>query len=246
MIPPTSLQCIFSVKNTSKREKKKKLYSVCEGTNTEPNLLEDIFTQTDYITNKSYDYYSMDRTENDKGANTLEQLVEYGKSIIENKENKFKKKKDKVIIFFDLDRYRTKINEVKKIINENKDNMVFVFTNPAIELFLLLCVDANSYEAIVEPNKEKILKNEWYPNDSDPNRLRYVNHLLQDKTGIDPKSHDGDMNFFAKNLQYGVNQEKMYLSQKLTNLESSLISNFSVFVDALNNETLNDIKYDII
>jgi len=240
-MPPISLTQI--VRQAEYRETRRKCYLLSEGTLTEPSFLDAILSGSPYFdSNKSVEFYKTERSGKEFGINTLKGMIDIAhKNIINNKNIGFRKKKDKVIIFFDLDVYHSSISNIKRLIEANKKYIIFIFVNPAIELFLLLC-KANSYEELIATNLAKILKNERDPKTGN----RFIHQLVIDHIGVDPKDSNADFSIFANGLQNAINQEKMYLSKKLVNPNSNLISNFGVVIEKIKNGELDDIDYSVL
>lgn len=241
MVPPINLNLVERV--TSIKKKRRKLFLLSEGTLTEPYFLQSVLTASPYLNEQDgIDFYITERSDNDFGVNTLTGMVSLAYlNIINKKDVRFRKNLDKVVIFFDLDIYRDSIEEVLNIIKTNREHFIFVFTNPAIELFLLLC-KTNSYEQIIEPRIKEILKNE---KDPITNR-RYIHQLLIDSLGVDPKNRSTDFTVFSSGLETAIQQEKMFLSKKLVNLSNNLISNFGNVLEHIKNGDIDNIEYSII
>ncbi len=241
MIPPISLVQI--ARKIEYQETRRKMYIISEGTLTEPSFLDAVLSGSPYFSaNKYFEFYKTERSGKEFGINKLEGMIKIAyANIINSKDVGFRKKKDKVIIFFDLDIYHESIDKIKRSIEENKKYMIFVFVNPAIELFLLLCKE-NSYEQIICQNLEKILKNEKVLETGN----RFIHQLVIDHVGVDPKDSDADFSVFANGLQNAINQEKMFLSKKLVDPHSNLISNFGTVLEKIKNGELDHIDYSVL
>ena len=244
-MPPISLLNIQ--RKIAEREDARKIFILSEGANTEPRFIEKILTNAKYIKNDSLTFKMVSKTENDKGVTDLKGLIELAQLVIKNKSNGFKKKTDKIMLIFDLDVYSSgmKMEQVKALIDHHKDNIIFVFTNPAIELFLLLCYSPDCYEKTIAPNIEKILANEWVTS-SDGIRRRFLADLFFKTTGIDSKTASTDFTSFSDHIQDGINQEAMYLSRCLADPKKKLISNFGLVIDAIKADKMDQIEYRII
>lgn len=237
MVPPINLKEIR--RNTDIRDKARRLYLLSEGTLTEPRVLNAILNKSTYLlSNNAIRFYEVERTDQDFGVNSLKGMIDIAYKNVINNRDIFSKKRDKVIIFFDLDIYHEDYNEIKKIINDNKKYIIFVFTNPAIELFLLLCKDG-SYENIIQPNINDILRNERI---AGTNR-RYIHQLVVDTFGVDPKNNKEDFIVFSNGLLTAINQEKLFISQKLSNPDNNLISNFGYIFEHIKNNDFDSIDY---
>lgn len=222
----------------------RRVFILSEGTNTEPEFLEKVLTNASYITNKSVRFVKVNKIGNDVGVTDFDGLLSLAYSIIDNKENHFNKRYDKVMLIFDLDVYyaRNKIDYIKEQIKKHSKYIMFVFANPAIELFLLLCCRENAYETIIQPNLDDIIKNDWVTS-KDGKKRRFVANLFFETTGIDPKVKTADFTELANNIQFGVNQEKIYLSQKIGAGSNKVISNFGKIIDNIKNDAFTKIEY---
>lgn len=240
MLVPIDLRLID--RGIPTKAKVRKLFLLSEGTLTEPSFLKTILSRSDYLKSKDdVEFYEVERSGREFGKNTLSNMIDIAyQSIIDKKSVRFKKKRDKVIIFFDLDIYHESLEQIKQMVETHKKHIVFVFTNPAVELFLLLC-KKNSYEEIIEPEIDKILKNE--KNETTGNR--YIHQLVIDKMGVDPKNNESDFSVFSSGLENGILQEKLYMSKRLTNLNKNLISNFGEVIESIKNGEIDNIKYTI-
>ena len=68
--------------------------------------------------------------------------------------------KIQIIIVFDLDVYKNNQLRMNNIISLGDKDIIFAYTNPSIELFLLLTIKG-SYEKIIKPNEKEILENNF-------------------------------------------------------------------------------------
>lgn len=242
-MPPINLKKI--VRETQERPDARRLFLLCEGTNTEPGFLEKVLTNADYIKNPEVTFVKVNKTGHEFGINDLNGLVCLANKIMEDKNNHFSKRKDKVVIIFDLDRYGKKQqNEIKTIIEKNKKSIIFVYTNPAVELFLLLCTSQDAYEKYVEPNVEEILKNSLVVS-SDGKSRRYIADLFFRVSGQDSKVSTADFSSLANNIQYGINQEKIFISQKMSDNVKKLVSNFGAVLEKIKENNFDNIEYII-
>ena len=242
-MPPLNLKKI--ARDIQEKPDARRLFLLCEGTNTEPSFLEKVLTNANYIKHEAVSFIKVNKTNNDFGVTELTGLVRLANDIIADKDNHFSRKKDKIIIIFDLDRYNKKaLANIKRIIEENKKNMIFIYTNPAVELFLLLCFLSDSYDKYIQPNIEAILANNWVTS-SDGKTRRFLADLFTRVTGQDSKSATADFTVFSENVQDGINQEKMYCSQKISSLSKKLISNFGTILEKIKNNDFDHIEYGL-
>lgn len=234
-------------RDISERPDANNFFILCEGENTEPEFITKILRNADFIKNDGVSFEKVTKTENDRGVSNFDGLIKLANEVIENakRENKYHKG-DKVLVVFDLDVYY-KTDKVQHIIdemNKNKDKMIFAFTNPAIELFLLMCYSKDAYEKWIAPNKEKIVENEFVTSD-DGKKRRYIADLFLKVTGIDSKVASADFSVFSKNIQFGINQEKIFLKQKISAKSNCLISNFGYVLESIKNNTYDSIVYSL-
>lgn len=223
----------------------KKVFVLCEGTNTEPELMKKILSNSSFFgADESIRFIAVEKTGRDVGTTDLKGLIRLADSIISDADNHFNQGEDKVLVIFDLDVYARKhsIPEIKAIIEEHKRNMIFAYTNPAVELFLTLCIAPNAYDSIIQPSIKKILKNDWITS-SDGTTRRFIAHLFYEKTHIDSKKGSTDFTLLASNVGEAIKQESLYLSRKLIDPEKSLISNFGYVLEKIRDNDIDSIEY---
>lgn len=229
-------------RKVASRSKVRRIYLISEGILTEPSFLKSVLTDSPYLDNQlDMDFYATERSGKEFGINTIQGMVDLAYANIINNSNRFSKKKDKVIIFFDLDIYQETAEEIKRIVNAHKKYIIFVFVNPAIELFLLLCKE-NSYEEIIEPHVKEILKNEKVP----ATGRRYIYQLLIDSIGKDPKDADTNFKYYSDGLEHAIRQEKLYLSKIIKDPHKFLISNFGSVIESIKEGNIDNIEYTIL
>ena len=241
-MPPINL---LKIKRTvDERPDARKIFVLSEGTNTEPGFIEKILTNSGYGLGGEYSFIKVEKTGNDRGVTSLEGLIRLANLIIADKRHGFNKRKDKILLLFDLDVYGKgrKMEEIKRLIDANKKHIIFAYTNPAIELFLLLCLSADAYETHIAPKRQKILLNEWVTSKDDKKR-RYIADLFFALSGIDSKKGSTNFATLAKNIQHAVNQERMYLQSKLGNPREHLISNLGYVLEHMKERKIDAIEY---
>ena len=220
-------------RNVAVKENYKTVYLITEGTNTEPNFLKNLLSNSNYFKERTdLKFTYVKRKGIDFGKNRLSQMVECAKEIMK-KRNEYLK--DSIfIIFFDLDIYNKNLDEIKEVIISNPD-IYFAYTNPAFELFLLLCQE-NGYKTNVEPNKSLIFQN----NRAENSKKRFVHKLLSDITNINSKS--GDVSYFVNYLENAI-EEEQNLSPYLDDADEELVSNVGIILRCLKENTLDKISY---
>ena len=121
----------------------------------------------------------------------------------------------------------TKYNEIIKL----GDGNLLAVTNPSFELFLLLHYE-NSYEELIKPNEEEILRNKK------TGKRRYMAALFTDKSGINPKENPavGDL---AANIDIATKQEKQ-INQDIHKAMRNLTSNIAAIIQQIRNDQALD------
>lgn len=231
-------------RQVGERPDARKVFILSEGANTEPGFLEKVLTNASYIKNEEVTFIKVNKTENDKGVTDFNGLLRLADVVMNDKNNHFNKRKDKIMLVFDLDVYyaRNQIDDIKQKIEKNSKNIIFVFANPAIELFLLLCWSEDAYEKYVAPNVDAIINNDRATSD-DGKQRRFIADLFIKTTGIDSKVNTADFTALASNIQKGINQENLYISQRIGAGKEKLISNFGHVLEKIKNNDFDRIIY---
>ena len=146
----------------AKIEPFKKYFIICEGANTETFYFTNLIDNKKELGVKStVDIVLMKKTGEHKNLSYIKSLIKFAKEkqkeFIEN--DIFNEQVDVMIVIFDLDVFNEKVTGIDEIFKEEDEHFVFGFTNPEFELFLLLHLK-DSYNTIIKPNEEIILKNQ--------------------------------------------------------------------------------------
>ena len=112
----------------------------------------------------------------------------------------------------------------------NSQDYCIIF-NSFFELFLLLHYE-NSYEELIKPNEEEILRNKK------TGKRRYMAALFTHKSGINPKENPavGDL---AANIDIATKQEKQ-INQDIHKAMGNLTSNIAAIIQQIRDDQALD------
>ncbi|MBR4752126.1 MAG: RloB domain-containing protein [Thermoguttaceae bacterium] len=136
----------------------KKFVFIAEGANTESRYFKEFIRIRNELGFADIIEVSfLDKTGEDLNVSAPIRLIEYAESYASNKTNRFIRKRDRVIIVFDADRFVRKPREFKNILEKAEGRGFEVgVTNPSFELFLLLHVK-NAFEDFIKPHTKDLL-----------------------------------------------------------------------------------------
>lgn len=113
------------------------------------------------------------------------------------------------MIVFDLDRLANDQTKMDLLLKQRTSDIIYCYTNPAIELFLLLTIN-QSYEQIIEPRTKEILSNE-----KNEKGERFVYRLALDNIPGYSKRTDADFRFILDNINVACNKKKGLITNYL-------------------------------
>lgn len=208
----------------------KHYYFVCEGQNTEQWYFEkfiDLRKDFGIPSLISIDY--LEKTEEHRGWSNPKKILELATTSRKAGDITFDPKRDTMILVFDADIFENeKGSKYEEFIAEaTKENVVCV-TNPSFELFLLLHYP-NSYEELIHPNQEEILKNDWIGKGK--KRMRYIEKLFRQKSGLKPKQ-TAEVGNLAKDVLIAIAQEQK-LNNDIRLCKGRLTSNIGVVIQSI-------------
>ncbi|MCI5744834.1 MAG: RloB family protein [Erysipelotrichaceae bacterium] len=203
------------------------IYLLYEGQNTEPLFLRPFLESSNYISSKEVRFKEFEKNGRDIGATNVEKLISLAKKF-KNNAKEYKKGFDKIIIFFDLDVFKNNQEKINGLLDLIDNDIILAYTNPSIELFLLLTIK-NSYENIIEPRKKEILKNEFI------GKKRYVYDLLLKTSNINSKSKDGQVALFSENIEVAIQQENLFINTYIDKASKELTSNIGYIFSKIKN-----------
>lgn len=203
----------------------RKYYFICEGANTETwyfQKLIDIRKQLGI--HPTIDICLLEKTGSDRDISYPLKLIRFANAQKENEDISFDPAHDKMIIIFDADIFEEKVDNYEKVLAEGEDSNILGVTNPSFELFLLLHV-ADSYEAVIKPNLDAIIKNEKLGNQ------RFIYSLLLENTGINSKKNP-EIGALAENIDVAIRQEKN-LNQNIHDCQGKVTSNIGQIIEMI-------------
>ena len=235
MAPPYRIEKDLK-KNTNKLGLRT-IFLLYEGLNTERCLINPLLSSNAIVRAGFVRFRQIVKEENDEGVTDPFSLVKYAKAFIkkEIKNGNFISGRDKVMIVFDLDRLANDQTKMDILLSQKTNDIIYCYTNPAIELFLLLTVN-HSYEQIIEPKTKEILANE-----KNEHGERYIYSLALKYIPGYSKRADADFRFILDNISIALQQEKR-INNKLEQASNRLTSNIAYILNKIASNDF-DIKY---
>lgn len=202
-----------------------KYYFIAEGANTEKFYFEKLIDERKILGFKdTIDIRFLEKTEKDRDISYPAHLINFAEKLKKSEEIDFDGKYDKMVIVFDADIFENKVSNYEKLLNEKSNSSIYAVTNPAFELFLLLHID-NSYEEIIVPNYEMIIKNEKTQG------KRPIYSFLLEKTGKNAK-HNPNIGELALKIDTAIMQEKK-INQDISNCRGKVTSNIAQIISEI-------------
>ena len=231
MVPPYSFE---ELKRKVSGKDPLKIFLLYEGANTERYLINPLLSSNVIVTSRNIVFKPIKKEENDVGITDPFSLIKYANDIINNEIEKknFISGRDKIMVVFDLDVLKNDQNKMNELLKLKTSDMILCYTNPSIELFMLLTIP-NGYETIIEPNKAAIVRNDYNENGD-----RYVYGLLKESMpDLKDTKKEKDINFsyIISNIDKAFYQER-FLNYKLTMAANRLTSNIAHVISKISNE----------
>lgn len=235
MVPPYRVE--KDLKKHSSKIGLRTIFLLYEGQNTEHCLINPLLSSNAIVRAGFARFRPIVKEGKDVGITDPFSLVKYAKSFIrkEIKNNNFVSGRDKVMIVFDLDRLNNDQTKMDLLLKQRTNDMIYCYTNPAIELFLLLTLN-QGYEQIIEPNAKAIVANE-----KNAQGERFVYRLALDNVPGYSKRADADFRFILDNISNALAQEKR-INNKLNQAANKLTSNIAYVLNKIADNDF-DIKY---
>lgn len=214
--------------NEKQSEPFRKYFFICEGSNTEVwyfRRLIDLRKQLEI--HHSIDIRLMEKTEEDATLSNPKALIKFAEKQKRIEENEFDRNRDKMVIVFDADIYKSNPDKYEEVCKMRQENDILAVTNPSFELFLLLHYE-RAYEEFILPNQDKILENRK------TGKRRYITALFTEKSGMNPKENAA-IGELAANIHTAIGQESK-LNQKVENALSNLTSNIGMIIQNIMND----------
>ena len=230
----------------SSRELIPNYFFVFEGEVTEPYFISSFLRSLrDYLEGKAT-IHLMEKKNDDIGRTDIKELLKIAKEIVasKKKEGLFKDGKDKVVVFFDLDRFENDQRRINTLFEKCDDNILLAYTNPSFELFAFLLINDSLNKHII-PNKEAILRN-YYIELPDGDKERYIFNLFKSVSHINIKSKkDLEKHNILQALgplENAISQEKL-INRYLDCAANNLTSNIGYLLELIMNNKLSAITY---
>lgn len=235
MVPPYRIEADLKKKNN--KNGLRTIFLLYEGQNTEKYLINPLLSSNSIVKDGKMRFRPIEKEGNDRGITNPISLVNYAKKFIKKEiaNGNFLSGRDKVLIVFDLDVFNNDQTKIDGLLNMINNDIVYCYTNPAIELFLLLTIK-QGYEQVIEPNIKKILANE-----KDDNGNRFVYNLALKHVPGYSKKEDADFRFILDNIGHALMQEKR-INNKLSSAANNLTSNIAYVLNKLAKDDF-DINY---
>lgn len=235
MVPPYRIE--KDLKKHSNKIGLRTIFLLYEGANTERCLINPLLSSNAIVRKGFVRFKPIIKEGRGEGITDPFSLVKYAKTFIrkEIKNNNFISGRDKVLIVFDLDRLNNSQTQMDLLLKQKTNDIILCFTNPAIELFLLLTI-SQGYDLLVEPNVKEILANE-----KNENGERFVYRLALDNVPGYSKRNDADFRYILDNISNALMQEKR-INNKLSKASNRLTSNIAYVLNKIANNDF-DIEY---
>jgi hypothetical protein len=196
-----------------------KYYFIAEGYNTETFYFKNLIdNRRDLGFKNNIDIILLEKTEVDVNTTYPKHLVKLAKESIKScLSTEFDKKRDKMVILFDLDIFEKKATGLDELIQLTEERYFeLAITNPSFELFLLLHID-NSLDEIIFPDEKIIIENKK------EGKMTPIYKLLLKKTGINCKKNPkiGDL---CLSLDIAIEQE-VKINQDISSFHEKITSN---------------------
>lgn len=203
----------------------RKYYFICEGANTETWYFKKLIDFRKILNiNPVIDVILLEKTEEDRDISYPRKLIEFAKKQIDYKEISFDKERDKLIVVFDADIFENKVMGYENLLMMQNEYIFFAVSNPSFELFLLLHYE-NSYDDLILPNEDEIVRNEKVGNQ------RFISNLLLTKTGINAKTNKNIGNL-ALNVDIAIEQEKK-INEDINSCKGMLTCNIGKIIEGI-------------
>lgn len=210
------------ISDQDKMEPYRKYYIICEGEKTEALYFKRLVDKRKELGIHSLiDIRFMEKTGDDAGLSHPKALIRFAEKQKSIESNAFDAGHDKMVIVFDADIFRGKAVEYTDMVSEAKLNNILGITYPCFELFLLLHFD-QSYEEIIKPNAEELLRNKKIGN------RRMMDKLFSDRSGMNPKSNP-NIGTLVDRLDVALEQEKR-VNQNIDFATDRLTSNIGMII----------------
>lgn len=208
------------------RQVARRFFFLCEGRNTERWYFTELFailSKMDLPGRAELVY--VDRTDEDENISAPKRLAEYADKVRNNdgRDYGYDESSDKTVIVFDAERFRSKEQELERIICDIEQNNIIGVTQPSFELYLLLHMD-EAYEQYILPHSAEILE------DRKRGKRRYIDRLFSEECGINPKTNETGVRALAHKHDIAIAQERN-INHDVHKVHDRLTSNIGEIID---------------
>ena len=185
-MPPLLDRSSWNLRDESAgRKPKGRCFLIAEGANTEFWYLERLSAVlAKRNLPKRIDMVPIERTDGDMNKSSPRALLDQVRCVREDERFGFDESIDFVVVVFDTDIYQRNPKQYIHDLQELCRVARVAVTSPSFELFLLLHLE-DSFESIIEPHAEEILKNGHWPG----SHRRYVDVLVSKTFNMNPKTN---------------------------------------------------------
>lgn len=206
----------------------RRYYIISEGANTEFYYFKGLqkTLQRTVRLHSGIQIFPLEKTDADRNLSDPKKLINFAEKI-KKEDISFDKTIDRMVIVFDADIFQnddSTYNEIIRLGERNKENILGV-TNPSFELFLFLHYQ-DSYEQIIVPNAENILKNE-----KNSSGRRFIDTLFSSYTRMNPKKNK-NIDKLSEYVDTAIKQEKK-LNQNIYCCSGKLTSNIGKIIQSI-------------
>lgn len=235
-MPP--LIILSSLNKYQAKKDPRRIYLLYEGKNTEVSLVNPLLSNDPRFRNSKYSFLPLRKTDSTEGVTDPFSLIDLAKKWIKGQKAAiFEKGRDKIMIVFDLDRLQNSQEKMNRLLSEKTSDLILCYTNPSIELFILLSKN-NSLNDSVTPNSKKIIENEYIKGAKE----RFIYHLAKKETGLDSKSSSADFRPIYENFDVILKQEGK-INHCLSKAANVLTSNIAYVLTKISEDKIEEIEY---
>jgi hypothetical protein len=216
------------------------IYLLYEGQNTEPMLINPLISNTSMFQNTPVIFRPLQKSGNSVGITDPFSLVKKANEFIEDKIKDYHTKKpfqDRIMVVFDLDVLENDQEKMNQLLAVKRKEVILCYTNPAIELFILLAKE-ESYKNIIMPHAKELIKNQKSSKNS-----RLIANLCDQTFLINTKKSNVNFSFVLKNIDIVFKQESEHLNRKLSGAANTLTSNIGYVLTMIKEDRADEIEY---
>lgn len=227
---PVRIYQNWNLRNSDRQEEVepyRKYFFICEGANTETWYFKSLIDNRKVLgINPNIDIRFLEKTDEDKDISFPRKLIEFAQEQKENPDLSFDIEMDRMVIVFDADIFEEKVKDFEEVVALGEEENILCVSNPAFELFLLLHY-SDAFEKYIEPNEEKIVKNEK------EGAQRFIRHLFTEVSGMNPKKNKA-IGELAKHLDCAIVEESK-INEDIHNCSGKVTCNIAKIINDIRN-----------